>query len=140
MSRTASETNLWAPLNEAVDQAKQLNKRAQKIAKQTADEVRSRSEAAIHAAQQRSERTLKLVRKNFAHAQKAIEDQTDQLAKLLESVRRQLKPVEEQLQKGVERLAHSLNIATESDLDALRRKFASLEKRVAELAKESRAA
>ena len=116
------------------------NLRAQKIARQTADEVRNRSEAALHAAQQRSERTLKVVRKNFATAQKAIEDQTDQLAKLVETVRRQLRPVEEQIQGGIERIAKSLSIATESDLDSLRRKLTSLEKRVAELAKESRAA
>lgn len=140
--------SFWAPLSGAVDQAseraKNLNKQARKLAKRTADELRSRSEAAIQAAQQSSEQTLKLVRKNLTEAQKAIEGriegQTDQLTRLVESARRQLGPLENELRRGFERVARSLNLALEEDVESLRRKIATLEKRVGEIARENKAA
>ena len=144
MSTKTANTSFWAPLNDAVEQAsekaKDLNKQARKLAQQTADELRSRSEAAIAAAQERSQRTVKLVRKNLTTAQKALEGQANQLTRFVDSARRQLRPLEDELRRGVERVARGLNIALEDDVDALRRRIASLEKRVGEIARESKAA
>ena len=59
-----TETSRWTPLQDAVAQARTLDRRARKIAKQTADELYSRSEALLDQAQKRSARTVKTVRKN----------------------------------------------------------------------------
>ncbi|MBM4269248.1 MAG: hypothetical protein FJ144_22015 [Deltaproteobacteria bacterium] len=125
-----------------------LNRQAQRFARDTADEVRNRSEAALKDARKRSEKTLRLVRDNFETAQKRLEKQTDrlglgklpELTKLPELAKKQLSEIEEQLRQGVEWAAKALQIATEHDLDALRRKVAALEKRVSELTRESAAA
>ncbi|HZR84343.1 MAG TPA: hypothetical protein VFD92_24815 [Candidatus Binatia bacterium] len=144
MATKAHEQSFWAPFTGAVEQAseraKDLNKQARKIARRTADELRSRSEAAIQAAQHRSERTLKIVRKNLTNAQKALDVQSDQLTRLIESARRQLGPLENELRRRFEAVARGLNLALDEDVEALRRKIASLEKRVSEIARESKAA
>lgn len=138
----AKENTMWAPLSDALEQARDLNRQAQRFARDTADEVRTRSEAALKVARRRSERTLRLVRDNIETAQKRLEKQTDSLglAKLTDLARKQLSEIEEQLRQGVERAAKALQIATDHDLDALRRKVAALEKRVSELSRESAAA
>ncbi len=130
MSKHNDET-IWTPFEKAIDQARDLNDQAVKFARDTADDVRDRSE-----------RTLKLVRTNIEKAQKDFEKQTNdfELGKLPEVVRTQLQSIEDQLRKGVETVAKSLDIATTRDVDALRRKLSNLEKRVAELTRESAAA
>jgi hypothetical protein len=143
-----SETSLWAPLEDAVAQAKSLDKRARKLAKQTADELRSRSEALLDTAQKQSAKTVKTVRKNLESAFESIEARTVRFSevptwarKQLDEARKQLAGAEEQLLKAVETVARSLNLAVEKDVDALRRKLHQIEKRVAELAdRESKAA
>lgn len=138
----AKENTMWSPLSDALDQARELPGKAQRLARETAEEVRTRSEAALKDARRRSERTLRLVRENIETAQKRIEKQTDRLGlgALSEIARKQLSEIEEQLRQGVERAAKALQIATEHDLDALRRKVTALEKRVSELSRESAAA
>lgn len=130
MSKSNEET-IWTPFEKAFDEVRDLNDKAVKFARETADDVRDRSE-----------KTLKLVRKNIDEAQKNFEKQTSEfeLGKLPEVVREQLQDIEAQLRKGVETLAKSLDIATTREVDALRRKVSNLEKRVAELTRESAAA
>ncbi len=130
MSKAKEET-IWTPLEKAIDQARDLNDKAVKFAREAADDVRDRSE-----------RTLELVRNNFEEAQKNLEKQANEfdLGKLPEVVREQLQTIEDQLRKGVETVAKSLDIATTREVDALRRKLSNLEKRVAELTRESAAA
>lgn len=130
MSKAKEET-IWTPLEKAIDQARDLNDKAVKFARETADDVRDRSE-----------RTLELVRNNFEEAQKNLEKQANEfdLGKLPEVVREQLQTIEDQFRKGVETVAKSLDIATTREVDALRRKLSNLEKRVAELTRESAAA
>lgn len=166
MSKPRSEPSFWSPINDAVvqarEQAKDLNRHAKKLARRTAEELRSRSEtvltaaqerseavitaaqkrseAVLNAAQKRSESTLEVVQRNVASAQKAFEERGDQLARLLDAVRRQLRPIETRLRKGTEQLARGLNLAVESDVDALRRRVHTLEKRLGELTQESKAA
>ncbi len=127
MSKSNQET-VWTPLEKALDQARDLNDKAVQFARETADDVRDRSE-----------RTLKLVRTNIEEAQKNFEKQSNEfeLGKLPEVVRTQLQTIEEQVRKGVEAVAKSLDIATTREVDALRRKLSNLEKRVAELSRES---
>jgi len=138
----AKENTIWSPLSDALEQARELNRQARRFARDTADEVVNRSEEALKVARKRSERTLRLVRENIETAQKRIETQTDQLGlgKLPEMARKQLSDLEEQLRQGVERAAKALQIATDRDLEALRRKLTALEKRVNELSRESAAA
>ena len=130
MSKAKEET-IWTPFEKAIDQARDLNDKAVKFARETADDVRDRSE-----------RTLELVRNNFEEAQKNLEKQANEfdLGKLPEVVREQLQTIEDQFRKGVETVAKSLDIATTREVDALRRKLSNLEKRVAELTRESAAA
>jgi archaellum component FlaC len=80
------------------------------------------------------------VRSNLATAQRSIEQQTDQLNRLSEIARDQVKTLQDELQKLVEAVARSLQLATERDVESLRRKVSNLEKRVNELARESAAA
>jgi len=141
MTKTKQDT-IWTPFEKALDQARDLNEQAVRFARQAADDLRSRSEAALEDARKRSERTLKLVRTNIEDAQKTFEKQANQfeLGKLPEVVRSRLDSVEQQLRKGVEAVARSLDIATTREVDALRRKLSNLEKRVGELTRESAAA
>jgi len=137
--------SLWTPINEtfdrAFDRAKSLNKQARKIATKTVTEVRERSEAALSAAQKRLPQTaVQDVRKRLVAARKTIEEQADQIGKLFDEARKQIHPLEEQLLRGVESVARSLNIAVERDVDALRRKVSTLEKRVNEMVRENEAA
>ena len=83
----------------------------------------------------RSKRTLKLVRNNFDEAQKNFEKQTTEFEfeKLPEMVRTQLRSIEGEVRKAVVAVAKSFDIATTSEVDALRRKLSNLEKRVSEL-------
>jgi len=142
-----SESALWCPLQDAVSQAKSLDKQARKIAQQTADELRSRSEALLTTAQKQSAKTVKTVRKNLETALETIaargrfSEVPTWARKQLDEARKQLSGAEEQLLKGVETVAKSLNLAVEKDVDTLRRKLVQLEKRVLELAeRESKAA
>lgn len=141
MSKAKEET-IWTPFEKAFDQARDLNDQAVQFARDTAEEIRDRSEAAVEQARKRSERTLKLVRRNIEDAQKTFEKQTNQfeLGKLPEVVRDQLDAIEQQLRKGVETLAKSLDLATSREVDTLKRKLSNLEKRVSELSRESAAA
>merc|ERR1711939_51067 len=127
----AKQENIWTPFEKAVDQARDLNEKAVRFARETADDVRGRSE-----------RTLELVRTNIEEAQKNFEKQANEfdLGKLPEVVREQLQTIEAQFRKGVETVAKSLDIATTREVDAMRRKLSNLEKRVAELTRESAAA
>jgi polyhydroxyalkanoate synthesis regulator phasin len=59
---------------------------------------------------------------------------------MLEDARRQVRPIEEQLLRGVESVARSLNLAVERDVEALRRKITTLEKRINEIVRENEAA
>jgi uncharacterized FlaG/YvyC family protein len=142
-----TETSVWTPLQDAVAQARSLDKQARKIAKQTADELYSRSEALLTQAQKRSAKTVKTVRKNVEAAIETIESRTVRFAdvpewalKQVDEARKQLADAETQLRKSVEVVARGLHIALDKDVDGLRRKLASLEKRVNELAGESKAA
>jgi hypothetical protein len=143
-----NETSLWAPLQEAVTQARSLDKRARKLARQTADDLYSRSEAILASAQKQSAKTVKQVRKNLENALETLESRTvrfsavpDWARQQLDEARKQLAEAETQLRKGVETIARGLHLATEKDVDSLRRKLAQLEKRVGEIAEQqSRAA
>ena len=144
---TKTETSLWAPLQDAVAQARTLDKQARKIAQQTAGELYSRSEALLTQAQKRSAKTVKTVRKNVEAALETIESRTVRFSevpewakKQLDDARKQLAEAETQLRKGVEVVARGLHIALDKDVDGLRRKLAHLEKRVNEIAGESKAA
>jgi hypothetical protein len=146
MSKTQS--TLWTPLQEAVTQARSLDKRARKLARETADELYTRSEALFTSAQKQSARTVKSVRKNFETALETIESRTVRFSdvpewarKQIDEARKQLNDAETQLLKGVETVARGLHLAVDRDVDALRRKLNQLEKRVGELAeRESKAA
>ena len=135
-----TETSLWTPLQDAVAQARTLDKRARKIAKQTADEFYSRSEALLTQAQKRSAKAVKTVQKNVEAALETLESRTVRLSDVPDWARKQLTEAETQLRKGVEEVARSLHIALDKDVDGLRRKLSHLEKRVNELAGESKAA
>ncbi|MBM4242868.1 MAG: hypothetical protein FJ148_03520 [Deltaproteobacteria bacterium] len=142
-----TETSIWAPLQGAVAQARTLDRRARKIAQQTADELYSRSETLFTEAQKRSARTVKAVRKNVAAALETIDSRTRRLSDVpdwawqqLEGARKQLSDAEIQLRKGVEVVARGLHVALDKDVDGLRRKLSHLEKRVNELSGESKAA
>lgn len=142
-----TETSLWTPLQDAVAQARSLDKQARKIAKQTADELYHRSEALLTQAQKRSAKTVKTVRKNVEAALETLESRTVRFSdvpewarKQLDEARKQLTEAETQLRKGVEVVARGLHLATDKDVDGLRRKLSHLEKRVNELAGESKAA
>ena len=144
---TKTAPSAWTPLQDAVAQARTLDKQARKIAKQTADELYSRSEALLTQAQKRSAKTVKTVRKNVEAALETIESRTVRFSdvpewtrKQLDEARKQLSDAEVQLRKGVETVARSLHLATDKDVDGLRRKLSHLEKRVNELAGESKAA
>jgi hypothetical protein len=136
-----AENTLWAPLQDAVSQARSLDKQARKIAKQTADELYSRSEAILTSAQKRSAKTVKNVRKNLETALETLESRTVRFSdvpewarKQLDGARKQLSDAETQLLKGVETFARGLHLAVDKDVDALRRKLVQLEKRVGEIA------
>lgn len=135
-----TETSVWTPLQDAVAQARTLDKRARKIAQQTADELYSRSEALLTQAQKRSAKTVKAVRKNVEAALETIESRTVRLSDVPDWTRKQLSEAESQLRKGVEVVARGLHIALDKDVDGLRRKLSHLEKRVNELSGESKAA
>jgi polyhydroxyalkanoate synthesis regulator phasin len=135
-----TETSVWTPLRDAVAQARTLDKQARKIAKQTADELYSRSEALLTQAQKRSAKTVKTVRKNVEAALETIESRTVRIADVRDWARKQLNEAETQLRNGVEVVARGLHIALDKDVDALRRKVSHLEKRVTELSGESKAA
>ena len=135
-----TQTSLWTPLQDAVAQARTLDKQARKIAKQTADELYSRSEALLTQAQKRSAKTVKAVRKNVEAALETIESRTVRLSDVPDWTRKQLSEAESQLRKGVEVVARGLHIALDKDVDSLRRKLSHLEKRVNELSGESKAA
>ena len=146
MSKT--EATLWTPLQDAVAQAWTLDKRARKIARQTADEVYNRSEALLTTAQKRSATAVKTVRKSVESALETIEARTpvrfadvpEWARNQIDEARKQLAGAETQLLKGVETIARSLHLAVEKDVDSLRRKLHQLEKRVGELDRESKAA
>jgi hypothetical protein len=140
MSTKVQSARTWAPIEDAVEQARELNHRARKLARETATEVRSRSEAAIKVARKRSAATVKLVRKNIEAAQKAIDEQRDQLGKLPDVALDQLRAIEERVRKGVEGLAGRFNLVTDKDFEVLRRKVAQLERRLGEVERHSRAA
>lgn len=146
MSKTQS--TVWTPLQDAVTQARTLDKRARKLARETADELYNRSEALLTTAQKQSAKTVKSVRKNLESALETIESRTvrfsevpDWARKQLDEARKQLSDAETQLLKGVETVARGLHLAVDKDVDALKRKLHQLEKRVGELAdRESKAA
>jgi molecular chaperone GrpE (heat shock protein) len=150
MSKT--EATLWAPLQDAVAQARNLDERARKIARQTADEVYNRSEALLQTAQKRSASAVKTVRKSVEQAIERLEARAPvrfaevpawarkQVGKQIDEARKQLADAETQLLRGVETVARSLHLAVEKDVDSLRRKLHQLEKRVGELDRESKAA
>jgi polyhydroxyalkanoate synthesis regulator phasin len=141
MEKKSTVTSIWTPINHAFDRAKNINKEAQKIARKTVAEVRERSEAALTAAQKRlPEGTVQDVRKRLVAARKSFEKQADQITQVIEEARKQVRPLEEQLLRGVESVARSLNLAVERDVDALRRKVSTLEKRVNEIVRETEAA
>src|SRR5689334_23402368 len=111
---TKTETSLWTPLQDAVAQARTLDKQARKFAKQTADEFYSRSEALLSQAQKRSAKTVKTVRKNVEAALETIESRTVRLTdvpewakKQLDEARKQLADAETQLRKGVEEIGRA---------------------------------
>jgi uncharacterized phage infection (PIP) family protein YhgE len=145
---TKTQSTMWTPLQDAVTQARTLDKRARKIARETADELYSRSEALLTTAQKQSAKTVKSVRKNLETALETIESRTvrfsevpDWARKQLDEARKQLSDAEAQLLKGVETVARGLHLAVDKDVDALKRKLHQLEKRVGELAdRESKAA
>lgn len=143
-----SQTTLWTPLQDAVSQARSLDKQARKLARETADDLYSRSEALFSSAQKRSAKTVTSVRKNIETALETIEARTvrfsdvpDWARKQLDDARKQLSEAEAQLFKGVETIARGLHLAVEKDVDSLRRKLHQLEKRIGEIAdRESKAA
>lgn len=145
---TKTQSTMWTPLQDAVTQARTLDKRARKIARETADELYNRSEALLTTAQKQSAKTVKSVRKNLETALETIESRTvrfsevpDWARKQLDEARKQLSDAEAQLLKGVETVARGLHLAVDKDVDALKRKLHQLEKRVGELAdRESKAA
>lgn len=145
---TKTQSTMWTPLQDAVTQARTLDKRARKIARETADELYTRSEALLTTAQKQSAKTVKSVRKNLETALETIESRTvrfsevpDWARKQLDEARKQLSDAEAQLLKGVETVARGLHLAVDKDVDALKRKLHQLEKRVGELAdRESKAA
>lgn len=144
---TKTQPTVWAPLQDAVTQARNLDKRARKLARETADEIYSRSEALLTSAQKQSARTVKSVRENLETALETIESRTVRFSevpewarKRVDDARKQLGDAEAQLLKGVETIARSLHLAVDKDVDALRRKLHQLEKRVVELSGESKAA
>lgn len=146
MSRK-NETSMWTPLQDAVAQARTLDKRARKIAQETADELYSRSEALLAQAQKRSAKTVKTVRRNVAAVLETIETRTIRLSGVpdwarqqLDAARDQMNEAETQLRRGVEVVARGLHIALDKDVDTLRRKLSQLEKRVHDLSGESKAA
>jgi len=146
MSKTQS--TLWTPLQDAVTQARSLDRRARKLARETADDLYSRSEALLTSAQKQSAKTAKSVRKNLETALETIESRTVRFSdapewarKQLDDARKRLNDAETQVLKGVETIARSLHLAVDRDVDALRRKLNQLEKRLGELAeRESKAA
>jgi polyhydroxyalkanoate synthesis regulator phasin len=133
----AVNDSIWTPLTDAVDRARALNDEATKLARRTVADVRGRTEAALKEAQKRSRSTLKVVRKQIASAtssvENTVEQQRTQIADLVEGLRKQLKPVEDSVIQAIEKLAKNLNLATGRDVDSLRRKLTSLERRVNDL-------
>lgn len=140
MSSKATNRAWTAPIDEAVEQARQLNKKAQRLAREAAIEVRTRSQAAIEAARKQSEEAARLVRKNLENAQQAIEEQRAQIGKLPEVARDQMRGLEERVRKGIESVAQRLNLVTDREFDGLRRKVSQLERRLGEVERHSRAA
>ncbi len=149
--RQAEKT--WNPIEKAFGQARDLNEQAVRFARETADEVRNRSEAALEtarehseaaleSARQRSEHTLKAVRSNLEQAQRNFEEQTSSFSflQMPEFARKQLETLEGEIRKRLNSLTKSLDIANSRDVDTLRRKVSSLEKKVNELSREKRAA
>ena len=148
-----NEETMWNPIEKAFGQARDLNEQAVRFARDTADEVRNRSEAALdtarehseaalQSARERSESTLKAVRTNLEQAQRTFEEQTGSFdfLRLPEFARKQLESLEEEVRKRLNTLTKSLDIANTKDVNALRRKITSLEKKVNELTREKRAA
>jgi len=137
---TKSQTTVWTPLQDAVSQARGLDKRARKLARETADDIYTRSEALLAAAQKQSARTVTSVRKNLEAALETVESRTVRFSEVPDWARKQISDAESQLRRGVETIARGLHLAVDRDVDALRRKLHQLEKRVGELAGESKAA
>ncbi len=138
----ANDDTMWTPLEKAFDQARDLNDQAVRLARETATDLRRRSDQAVKTARKQSEHTLKLVRKNIEDAQKTIEERTSSLGfgMLPDLVQEQLDRVEASLRKSLLSLVKSFDIATSRDVDSLRRKVTSLEKKINELTRESAAA
>ena len=145
----AKEEMAWNPLEKVIDQAREYNDQAVKFARDTAEEVRTRSEAAVEEARKQSQQTLKLVQENIKEAQKSFEKAqkdfeksagTFDLERLPEYVRAPLASIEKRLRKAVSGYAKGLDLATTRDIEALKRKVSALEKRVGELARGSEAA
>ena len=143
MSENAQEeTTTWAPLEEAVAQMKEFDEKARKIVRETADEVRTRSEKAIDEAREQTEKTLKLVRKNIDEARESLEERTaewPEWAKISEFVEKQFENLQNEFLVTVEKVAKSLRLSTEKELDSLKRKVAQLEKKIGELARKQAA-
>ncbi|MFP6663350.1 MAG: hypothetical protein VCC00_04015 [Deltaproteobacteria bacterium] len=137
MSENAhEETKTWAPLEEAVAQMKEFDEKARQIVRDTAEEVRTRSEKAIDDAREQTEKTLKLVRKNIDNARGSIEERTGEWpewTKLPEFFEKQLESLQKEFLVTVEKLAKSLRLSTDKELDALKRKVSALEKKVNDL-------
>lgn len=142
MTENAKEEKSWAPLDEAVAQMREFDEKARQVVRETADEVRSRSEKAIDDARGQTEKTLKLVRENIDQAREQIEERTGDwadLGRLPEYLGEQLETLQKEFVATVNRVARSLRISTDKELDALRRKVSQLEKKVNELATKSAA-
>ncbi len=139
-TETTTKTNGWAPMSDAVERARELQGRAERLVEDTARTLRSQSEAAIQNVQARSEATVKIVRDNFATAQKAVESQADQFSRLLDLFRQQIDLLEENWKAIVERTAQRLEIATHGDLENLKRKVTTLERKLSELTHSTHAA
>ncbi len=139
-TQTTHEANRWTPLTDAVTQARELRGRAERLVEDTAATLRAQSEAALHAAQTRSEATVKRVRENLADAQRVALAQADQLSRLPELLRKQIAVLDQTWTTAIERTAQRLQIATHSDLDGLTRKVATLERKLSELTRSTQAA
>ncbi len=136
---TQEDTKTWAPLEDAVAQMKEFDEKARRIVRDTAEEVRTRSEQAIDDAREQTEKTLKLVRKNLDDARGTIEERTGEWPKLPEFFEKQLEALQKEFLASVAKLAKSLRLSTDRELDSLKRKVSALEKKVNELASQKAA-
>lgn len=136
------DTKSWAPLEDAVAQMKEFDEKARRMVRDTAEEVRTRSEQAIDDAREQTEKTLKLVRKNLDDARDTIEERTGEWPawpKLPEFFDKQLEALQKEFLGSVAKLAKSLHLSTDRELDSLKRKVSALEKKVNEIASQKAA-